>query len=96
MPVNSIAEVKRLVPPEQLKVCKLEDGFGWEEICPYLGVPIPDMEWPSLNKPEEFHEIIKPKVQAAFRNGLICATSVLVPMLGVGMWYLRKCGVSFA
>ncbi|RYO78673.1 hypothetical protein DL766_004884 [Monosporascus sp. MC13-8B] len=34
-----IATVKRLVPPEQLKVITLEDGLGWEEICPYLGCP---------------------------------------------------------
>ena len=57
---DSIAEVKRLVPPEQLKVCKLEDGFGWEEICPYLGVPVPDAPWPSLHTPEEFQQTAGP------------------------------------
>ncbi|KAI1450458.1 P-loop containing nucleoside triphosphate hydrolase protein [Annulohypoxylon stygium] len=92
---NYIAEVKRLVPPEQLLVCKLEDGFGWDEICPYLGVPIPDTEWPSLNKPEEFHEIAGPKVQRAFIKGIVGMTSMFVPVVAVGFWYLRKGRLAF-
>ncbi|KAI1211080.1 P-loop containing nucleoside triphosphate hydrolase protein [Annulohypoxylon truncatum] len=87
---NYIAEVKRIVPPEQLLVCKLEDGFGWNEICPYLGVPIPKTEWPSLNKPEEFHEVAGPKIQHAFTKGLVGMTSMVVPVVAVGFWYLRK------
>ncbi|KAI1092750.1 P-loop containing nucleoside triphosphate hydrolase protein [Rostrohypoxylon terebratum] len=92
---NYIAEVKRLVPPEQLLVCKLEDGFGWNEICPYLGVPIPDAEWPSLNKPEEFFEIVSPKIQSAFMKGLVSVTSMAVPVVAVGFWYLRKGRLAF-
>ncbi|KAI0844020.1 P-loop containing nucleoside triphosphate hydrolase protein [Daldinia vernicosa] len=87
---NYIAEVKRLVPPEQLKVCKLEDGFGWDEICPYLGVPVPDEEWPSLNTPEEFGEVVAPKFKAAFMKGIIGTTSIIAPIIAVGLWYLRK------
>jgi hypothetical protein len=82
--------VKRIVPPEQLKVCKLEDGFGWEEICPYLGVPVPDTKWPSLNTPEEFHRFSGPKMQAAFVKGLIGTASILAPFVAVGAWYLRR------
>ncbi|OTA93762.1 hypothetical protein M434DRAFT_284961 [Hypoxylon sp. CO27-5] len=85
-----IAEVKRLVPPEQLKVCKLEDGFGWEEICPYIGVPVPDEPWPSLNTPEEFHELGGPKMKKAKMKGFAGTMSLIVPALAVGLWYLRK------
>ncbi|KAI1775150.1 P-loop containing nucleoside triphosphate hydrolase protein [Hypoxylon cercidicola] len=91
---NYIAEVKRLVPPERLKVCKLEDGFGWDEICPYLGVPTPDFEWPSLNTPEEFHEISGPKLQRAFVRGVVATTSLIAPIVAVGLWYLRKSRLS--
>lgn len=87
---NYIAEVKRLVPPEQLKVCKLEDGFGWDEICPYLGVPVPDEEWPSLNTPEEFGEVAAPKLKTAFMKGMLGTTSIIAPIVAVGLWYLRK------
>ncbi|KAI1802035.1 P-loop containing nucleoside triphosphate hydrolase protein [Daldinia bambusicola] len=85
-----IAEVKRLVPPEQLKVCKLEDGFGWNEICPYLGVPIPDEKWPSLNTPEEFGEIAGPKVKTAFMKGMFGTTSIIAPIVAAGVWFLRS------
>ena len=27
-----------------------EDGDGWEELCWFLGVPVPDVEFPHLNK----------------------------------------------
>ncbi|OTB06452.1 hypothetical protein M426DRAFT_111065 [Hypoxylon sp. CI-4A] len=87
---NYIAEVKRLVPPEQLKVCKLEDGFGWDEICPYLGVPVPDAKWPSLNTPEEFHQIAGPKFAKAFWKGLVSTTSIAVPLVTAGLFYLKK------
>ncbi|KAF3060882.1 putative nad dependent epimerase protein [Daldinia childiae] len=87
---NYIAEVKRLVPPEQLKVCKLEDGFGWDEICPYLGVPIPDEKWPSLNTPEEFGEVAAPKLKTAFMKGMVGTTSIIAPIVAAGLWYLRK------
>ncbi|KAI1386597.1 P-loop containing nucleoside triphosphate hydrolase protein [Hypoxylon trugodes] len=85
-----IAEVKRVVPPKQLKVCKLEDGFGWDEICPYLGVPVPDTPWPSLNTPEEFHEIGAPKIKAALMKGFVATTSIIVPIVAVGIWAFRK------
>ncbi|KAI1379454.1 P-loop containing nucleoside triphosphate hydrolase protein [Hypoxylon crocopeplum] len=87
---NYIAEVKRIVPPGQLKVCKLEDGFGWNEICPYLGVPIPDSKWPSLNTPEEFHEAADPKMKNAFMKGLVGTTSIVAPVVAMGLWYLKK------
>lgn len=39
----------------------LEDGFGWEQICPLVGVPVPkNTEWPDKNTPEQFHKISRP------------------------------------
>ncbi|KAI0453603.1 P-loop containing nucleoside triphosphate hydrolase protein [Xylaria acuta] len=84
-----IAEVKRLVPPEQLKVVKLEDGLGWNELCPYLGVPIPDTPWPSLNTPEEFHAIVGPKMRTAASKGMASVTTIIA-VAAVAMWYGRK------
>ncbi|KAI1497256.1 P-loop containing nucleoside triphosphate hydrolase protein [Biscogniauxia marginata] len=90
---NYIAEVKRIVPPEQLKVCKLEDGFGWNEICPYLGVPIPETDWPSLNTPDEFHSIVRPNIDASIRKGIIGMTSVIIPLVAAGVWYATNGGL---
>ncbi|KAI0594554.1 P-loop containing nucleoside triphosphate hydrolase protein [Biscogniauxia sp. FL1348] len=88
-----IAEVKRIVPPEQLKVCKLEDGFGWEQVCPYIGVPVPDMDWPSLNTPDEFHSLVRPRMQAAARKGLIKIASMAVPLVAAGIWFAKNRGL---
>ncbi|KAI1127390.1 P-loop containing nucleoside triphosphate hydrolase protein [Nemania abortiva] len=84
-----IAEVKRLVPPNQLQVFKLEDGFGWEELCPYLGVPIPEIPWPALNTPEEFHSIVRPKIQTAISKGMAGVTTIIA-VAAIGIWYGRK------
>ncbi|KAI3316611.1 P-loop containing nucleoside triphosphate hydrolase protein [Xylariaceae sp. AK1471] len=84
-----IADVKRIVPPEQIKVCKLEDGFGWNELCPYLGVSVPDTPWPSLNTPEEFHTLVGPRLQTAARKGMIGVT-IIIAAAAVGIWYARK------
>ncbi|KAI8628236.1 hypothetical protein F5Y19DRAFT_476646 [Xylariaceae sp. FL1651] len=80
-----IADVKRLVPPEQLTVCKLEDGFGWKELCPCLGVPIPDTPWPSLNTTEEFHSVSAPMHQRVVKKGIIRVTTIIA-IAAVGLW----------
>ncbi|KAI0469480.1 P-loop containing nucleoside triphosphate hydrolase protein [Xylaria cf. heliscus] len=84
-----ITDVKQLVPPEQLKVVKLEDGLGWNELCPYLDVPIPDTPWPSLNTPEEFHTIVRPKIKTAAGKGMAGVTTIMA-VVAVAMWYGRK------
>ncbi|KAI2625167.1 P-loop containing nucleoside triphosphate hydrolase protein [Xylaria nigripes] len=84
-----IAEIKRLVPPEQLKVCRLEDGFGWNELCPYLGMPIPNTPWPALNTPEEFESVVKPKVLAAIGKGMVGVTTIM-GAAAVGIWYVKE------
>jgi hypothetical protein len=41
------AAVKQAIPPERLLV--YEVGQGWEPICTFLGVPVPDAPFPSEN-----------------------------------------------
>lgn len=88
----SIAKVKAIVPPQQLKVCRLEDGFGWDEVCPYLGVPVPeDAEWPSRNAPEEFFQLSDKALKSSPTKAVVLA-SVLAPLVAVGIWYARSGG----
>ena len=93
---NSIAKVKAIVPPQQLKVCRLEDGFGWDEICPCLGVPNPPegTEWPGRNKPEEFFKISNDALSGGKSKALILA-SVLAPLVAVGIWYAKADGAKW-
>jgi Sulfotransferase domain len=47
------AAVRREVPPERLLVC--EADVGWEPLCDFLDVPVPDGEpYPRLNDPAGF------------------------------------------
>ena len=45
-------EVKRAIPPERLLI--YEAGQGWEPLCKFLGVPVPDAPYPSENSKAEF------------------------------------------
>jgi hypothetical protein len=52
------AEVQRVVPPERLLV--YEVGQGWEPLCRFLGVPVPQGQpFPHLNDTAAFQAIIQ-------------------------------------
>jgi hypothetical protein len=46
-------EVTRALPPERLLVYEL--GQGWEPLCAFLDVPVPDEPFPHLNDSASFH-----------------------------------------
>ena len=50
--VDHIANVKKLCPPKQLLLFKSSDG--WEPLCTFLGLPIPDEPYPYLHDTKEF------------------------------------------
>lgn len=78
------------MPPEQLLVVKLEDGLGWEQICPFLGEDIPDVPYPRANDPKEFKRTVQGIMGAHWRRTFATYAAVLAPVVGVGVWYLRK------
>lgn len=49
-------EVRSTVPPERLLVWSVCDG--WEPLCEFLEVPVPDMPFPRLNESKQFRERI--------------------------------------
>ncbi|WP_156839332.1 sulfotransferase family protein [Novosphingobium aquimarinum] len=48
------AEIIATVPSDQLLV--LPVGSGWEPLCEFLGVDVPDVAYPKVNSAEEWHE----------------------------------------
>jgi hypothetical protein len=42
-----IAEVRRVVPPEKLLVFEVREG--WQPLCDFLSVPVPDKAFPHIN-----------------------------------------------
>jgi len=49
-----IAQVKATVPPEQLLVYNVKEG--WAPLCAFLGVPVPETPFPRLNDRETFKQ----------------------------------------
>lgn len=50
-------EVKSHVPSDKLLV--FEASQGWEPLCKFLGVPVPQEPFPHLNKKENFKEMLQ-------------------------------------
>jgi hypothetical protein len=58
----NIRSVKETVAPERLLVHEAADG--WEPLCAFLGVPVPDQPYPSRNNADQFRA-------AATQSGLL-------------------------
>ena len=54
---DHIAEVKAGLPPERLLVFQVKEG--WEPLCAFLDVPVPDEPFPRLNDAQQFASMIK-------------------------------------
>jgi len=70
-----VAEVKATVAPERLLVFDLRDG--WEPLCAFLGVPVPDEPFPHANDAAAFH-----RAQVA---GLLRLFSPVLVAAGIGV-----------
>ncbi|KAL3482160.1 hypothetical protein BJX99DRAFT_252873 [Aspergillus californicus] len=95
--VEYIASVKKIVPKERLLVLKLEDGFGWDEICPFLEIPIPEEAYPRGNEQEAFKGaakgFLKPRIyDAIVKMGTAVAVFGVVGYLG---WRHRMWRVNY-
>jgi hypothetical protein len=65
-------EVKRTIPPERLLVFDVKQG--WDPLCRFLGVPIPEEPFPRLNDAKQF--------QGYTRRATIVSWAIL--LLGAG------------
>ncbi|PKS08083.1 hypothetical protein jhhlp_005358 [Lomentospora prolificans] len=89
--IDASALAKSLVPDDRLLIVKLEDGLGWDEICPFLGHPIPDTPYPRGNAPGEFKKLIEGLFLPRIKRALgILASGIIVPVLSVGLWYYLR------
>ncbi|KAI0405837.1 hypothetical protein F4802DRAFT_596798 [Xylaria palmicola] len=81
------ARAKKLVPADRLLVVKLEDGLGWEQICPFLGVDRPTVPYPRMNDTKQFQA----QSEKMFRRGQRRAIGLLGALgaVVVGLWYMK-------
>ncbi|KAE8360395.1 hypothetical protein BDV27DRAFT_167849 [Aspergillus caelatus] len=91
--VEYIRSIKETLPKDRLLVVKLEDGLGWEQICPFLDQPIPEEKYPRGNEPDKFHRIVadymEPRVKAAMVNfgAMVTATAGIAGYLGWSLFW---------
>jgi hypothetical protein len=48
--------VREIIPEEQLLIYQVKEG--WEPLCKFLNVPVPNEEFPNTNNREEFWELV--------------------------------------
>lgn len=70
-------EVKAYVPPDRLLVFSVAEG--WEPLCAFLGVPVPDEPFPRLNETDAFNRMISARV----RSAVVPVAATLTVVLGV-------------
>jgi hypothetical protein len=56
-------DVKAAIPPERLLI--YEVGEGWDRLCAFLGVPVPDQPYPSENSRADFIARVQRQREAA-------------------------------
>ena len=77
---DHVEKVKRVVPADKLLVFQAVEG--WQPLCDFLGVPVPDEPYPRLNTTDDFETNVKkiadpPKM-------ILLAGAVLAVVLGFG------------
>ena len=79
-----IEEVKRFVPPAQLLVFEVKEGWG--PLCEFLGKPVPSVPFPNVNEADKFKRIFRSILLAdrMLTAGLVFGVSV------VGYYLLGK------
>ncbi|TQW01079.1 tubulin [Cordyceps javanica] len=81
-------QIQVLSKRANVAVFRLEDGFSWEKLCPFLGHEVPQVPYPNAYNQDHFHtrwaNVLRPKMWNATATliGII-----LVPLLGIWALY---------
>jgi len=62
-------EVMKNVPKKKLLIYDVKEG--WQPLCDFLNVPIPDTDFPHLNKKENFHAMVDGMMQSKLTKKII-------------------------
>ena len=71
---NWVEEVKRTVPKEKLLVFSVKEG--WEPLCKFLNVPVPEEPFPKTNDSAAFKKDIKVRQIKAY--SIVVGTPILL------------------
>ncbi|MGH8427443.1 MAG: sulfotransferase family protein [Gammaproteobacteria bacterium] len=59
-----IEEVKAVVPPDRLLIYSVDQG--WKPLCDFLGVPVPESEFPNVNDREQIKKTLRKRTRGAY------------------------------
>ena len=82
--------VRRVCPSERMLELKL--GSGWEPLCEFLGVEVPDVPYPNVNDKEMFigvHKVFLDRATVWAVQKLLAWTTPVGILAGVA-WYWQK------
>lgn len=75
-------EVKRTVPADKLLVFEVKQG--WEPLCEFLGVPVPDEPFPHVNDTQSFMEMFRDAERIG--NAVIAAGVAVIAALAFAIY----------
>lgn len=86
--VYYIKNVKRLVPKERILVIQLEEGLGWEQICPYLKKEVPkNIPYPDGRA---HNDVVEKSLTPIVQTALIRMTLFVVPVISIIVYGIIK------
>ncbi|WP_424927761.1 sulfotransferase family protein [Amaricoccus tamworthensis] len=76
---NHIEEVKAAIPPERLLVFSVDQG--WEPLCEFLGVEVPEKEFPNVNERANLMRSVRNSKKRAYKILAALGAGALVLLL---------------
>ena len=74
---------KRTLPADRLLYFRLEDGLGWEQICPFLHIPIPNQPFPIPNDQENFKREVARWINPRIQSAILKLSALIVPVVSI-------------
>lgn len=74
--INHIEEVKNFVQKDKLLIFNVKEG--WEPLCNFLDVPVPDLQFPYTNNTLEFNKNHKKQLNNIYIKFVIYLFSILI------------------
>eukprot|EP00357_Protocruzia_adherens_P013372 CAMPEP_0115005812 /NCGR_PEP_ID=MMETSP0216-20121206/20109_1 /TAXON_ID=223996 /ORGANISM="Protocruzia adherens, Strain Boccale" /LENGTH=250 /DNA_ID=CAMNT_0002372239 /DNA_START=166 /DNA_END=915 /DNA_ORIENTATION=+ len=77
-----VEEVKRVVPEDKLLVFSVKEG--WEPLCKFLEVPVPEKPYPNVNDTAQMKKALKKYKRAAWT--MVLGVPVATGVIAYGLW----------
>ena len=87
--VEWVEDVKRRCPKDKLLVFGAADG--WEPLCSFLGVPVPETPFPNVNDTKSFQKIVNGLSAMAC---IFAGVSAIAIAVGINFAYRRREGLT--